>query len=96
MVAVLNPKTALFFLAFLPQFVQPARGPAAPQVVLLGLLLVAITVLSDSAYALVSGTAGEWLRRNVRIRRRQHLVTGGAYLTLGVVAALAEPEAATR
>ena len=95
-VAVLNPKTALFFLAFLPQFVDPASGPAVPQILLLGLLLVVITGLSDSTYALVSGVAGGWLRRSIRVQRGQHLVTGGAYLTLGVVAALADPRPAGR
>jgi threonine/homoserine/homoserine lactone efflux protein len=95
-VAVLNPKTALFFLAFLPQFVDPASGPAVPQILLLGLLLVVITGLSDSSYALVSGVAGGWLRRNVGVRRRQHLLAGGAYLTLGVAAALADPRPTSR
>ena len=55
---MLNPKTALFFLAFLPQFVDPAAGPVAAQVALLGLVLTVITGLSDSGYALVAGTAG--------------------------------------
>ena len=88
-VAVLNPKTALFFLAFLPQFVHPARGPVTAQVLVLGLLLVTITALSDTTYALVSGTAGSWLRGRARFRRGQRIVVGCAYLTLGVVAALA-------
>jgi threonine/homoserine/homoserine lactone efflux protein len=86
-VAVLNPKTALFFLAFLPQFVHHDSGPVPAQILVLGLLLVAITGLSDSTYALVSGTAGGWLRG--RFRRAQRLVVGGTYVTLGVVAALA-------
>jgi threonine/homoserine/homoserine lactone efflux protein len=89
-VAVLNPKTALFFLAFLPQFVDPARGSTALQLGVLGLLLVVITMVSDSCYALLTGTAGRWLRgRGTRFLRRQRLVTGGIYVALGVSAAVA-------
>ncbi len=51
---------------------------------------------TSSSHALVSGIAGGWLRRSVRVQRRQHLVTGGAYLTLGVVAALADARPASR
>jgi threonine/homoserine/homoserine lactone efflux protein len=58
--------------------------------------MVTVATLSDSTYALLSGTAGNWLRGNLRIRRAQRLVTGGAYITLGVVAALADPKPASR
>ena len=51
---VLNPKTALFFLAFLPQFVDPKAGPVAPQMLVLGTLLVGLGVLSDGTYALLA------------------------------------------
>jgi threonine/homoserine/homoserine lactone efflux protein len=95
-VSVLNPKTALFFLAFLPQFVDPSRGPVPLQIGVLGVLLATITWLSDSTYALVTGAAGNWLRGNRRIRRAQRFATGGAYLTLGAFAALADPHPASR
>jgi threonine/homoserine/homoserine lactone efflux protein len=95
-VSVLNPKTALFFLAFLPQFVDPSRGPVPLQIGVLGVLLATITWLSDSTYALVTGTAGNWLRGNARVRRAQRLATGGAYITLGAVAAFADPHPASK
>lgn len=88
-VAALNPKTALFFLAFLPQFVAADRGPVGPQVAVLGVVLVAVTLLSDTGYALLAGTAGSWLRRHRRERRTTRYATGSAYIALGVTAALA-------
>ncbi len=92
-VGVLNPKTALFFLAFLPQFVDPARGSTAVQLGVLGVLLVTISVVSDTCYAMLTGTAGAWLRaRGARSMRRQRFVSGGIYVALGVSAAVAGAE----
>jgi threonine/homoserine/homoserine lactone efflux protein len=88
-VNVLNPKTALFFLAFLPQFVDPAAGPVAPQMLVLGTLLVLIGVLSDGTYALLAAGAGRKLRSSARSRRVLERVSGGVFVGLGVVAALA-------
>jgi threonine/homoserine/homoserine lactone efflux protein len=80
----LNPKTALFFLAFLPQFVDPGRGPVAPQVLALGVLFLVLATLSDSTYALVAGSVRGWLGERRRTLAR---VSGFSYLGLGVLAA---------
>jgi threonine/homoserine/homoserine lactone efflux protein len=90
-VNVLNPKTALFFLAFLPQFVDVARGAVAFQILALGAIFVALGVISDGLYALLAGTAGGWLRRGGRLLRAERYVTGGVFVGLGVAAALAGP-----
>jgi threonine/homoserine/homoserine lactone efflux protein len=89
-VNTLNPKTALFFLAFLPQFVDPARGAAWAQILLLGATFVILALCSDGLYALISGTAGGWLRRRMEgadFRRGQRYVSGGVLVALGAVAA---------
>jgi threonine/homoserine/homoserine lactone efflux protein len=88
-VNVLNPKTALFFLAFLPQFVDPSAGPVAPQMLVLGTLLVGLGVLSDGTYALLAAGAGRRLRSAAASRRVLERVSGGVFVGLGVVAALA-------
>jgi threonine/homoserine/homoserine lactone efflux protein len=90
-VNVLNPKTALFFLAFLPQFVDPSRGSAALQILFLGLLFATLGFCSDGAYALVAGTFGEWLRRSRGYLRVQRYVSGTIFIGLGAVAALSAP-----
>ena len=87
----LNPKTALFFLAFLPQFVDPARGAAVAQILALGLLFAALGFLSDGVWALVAGTLGERLRRSRRFPRSQRYVSGSVFVGLGAVAALTAP-----
>lgn len=88
LVNVLNPKTALFMFAFLPQFVDPARGSVQLQVVFLGALLATLGVLSDGAYALVASRFGRWLRTSPRFARVQRYVSGGILVGLGVSAAV--------
>ena len=85
-VNVLNPKTALFFLAFLPQFVDPDRGAVWSQVVALGLVFVALGLVSDSLYALAGDAVGSLLRRRAKAMRR---ISGTIYVGLGAAAALA-------
>lgn len=90
-VDVLNPKVALFFLAFLPQFVDPALGSAWLQVLLLGLTFSVVGLCTDSLYALLSGTAGGWLRRryeSAEFRRGQRYFSGSVYLALGAATAV--------
>ncbi len=89
LVNVLNPKVALFFFAFLPQFVDPRRGPVAMQILFLGGLLIALGVCSDALYAVLAGTLARYLNRHPRYWRRQRYVTGGIYVSLGLTAALA-------
>ncbi len=88
-VNLFNPKTALFFLAFLPQFVDPSRGAVAFQVAFLGLLFALMGLISDGCYALAAGTAGQWFKRNARVLRFERWVTGSVFVGLGVTAAFA-------
>jgi threonine/homoserine/homoserine lactone efflux protein len=91
LVQVLNPKVALFFLAFLPQFVDPSRSAAWTQVVVLGTTLATLGLFTDGLYALLGGTAGEWIRKQragAGLRRAGPYVTGGVYIALGAVAAI--------
>jgi threonine/homoserine/homoserine lactone efflux protein len=90
-VNVLNPKTALFFLAFLPQFVDPDRGAAWLQILALGLLFAALGFLSDGTWAIVAGTLGEALRRSRRFPLVRRYVSGSVFVGLGAVAALSGP-----
>jgi threonine/homoserine/homoserine lactone efflux protein len=83
-VNVLNPKTALFFLAFLPQFVDPEAGAAWLQILALGLMFVAIALCSDSLWALAAGTLGSWLRRSRWYLGVKRWVTGTVFIGLGL------------
>jgi threonine/homoserine/homoserine lactone efflux protein len=87
-VNVLNPKTALFYLANLTQFVDPDAGRPAPQKMVLGALFFTLGVMSDGTYALVASRLGEWLRNRRTFARNRRYVSGGVYITLGAVAAL--------
>ena len=87
LVNLLNPKTALFFLAFLPQFVDPARGHVTLQILQLGVLFALMGWCSDSVYALIAGTAAERIRGSLRLRRAQRNISGGGLIALGLASA---------
>jgi len=87
-VNVLNPKTALFFLAFLPQFVDPDAGYVAAQLVFFGLVFVALGLVTDGLYALAAGTAGGSLRSSRFFAGARRWVSGTVFIGLGLVTAL--------
>jgi threonine/homoserine/homoserine lactone efflux protein len=81
---VFNPKVALFFLAFLPQFVDPQRGAVFAQFLILGLILAALDVLYESALVLVAGTLRGWLARSQRFALWRQRLTGAVLIGLGM------------
>jgi threonine/homoserine/homoserine lactone efflux protein len=84
-VNLLNPKSALFFFAFLPQFVKPGNGSPTAQILILGFIFLAMAMTTDAVYALLAGTAGGWLRTRMRALR---YVSGAIYIALGISAAV--------
>jgi len=87
LVNLLNPKTALFFLAFLPQFVDPTRGHVTLQILQLGVLFALMGWCSDSVYAVIAGTVAERIRGSLRLRRAQRNVSGAGLIALGLASA---------
>lgn len=94
-VNIFNPKTALFFVAFLPLFVVPAAGDVPWQILTLGLLWVLLASCTDSAYAFAGSAAASrlqtWLKGSTKTRSWQRYAQGSVYLGLGVIAALENP-----
>ncbi len=88
LVNLLNPKTALFFYAFLPQFVDPRKGAVQGQVFLLGALFVVLATCTDGMYSLLASTVGKWLLSNARVQRAKRYVSAGIYVALGVFTAV--------
>jgi len=88
LVAILNPKTALFFFAFLPQFVNPSRGSVTIQLLTLGCLFVLMAIVTDGMYALLASSVGERLKGSRSVLRAERYVVGSVYIGLGLTAAL--------
>lgn len=89
LVSILNPKIAIFFLAFLPQFVDASRGPVPRQILLLGLLYVGLALVTDSVYALLAGSLRHWLRGRVPDGPLPRYASGLLYIGLGIGTAIA-------
>lgn len=85
---VLNPKTAIFFLSFVPQFVDPQTAHPVRDVAMLGGLFIALGLVTDGIYALAGGWVGSRLRRSPHLQRRKDLFAGSTYVGLGAVTAL--------
>lgn len=96
LVALLNPKTAIFFAAFLPQFMTPQAPSHAAQSVTLGALFVLIAAISDTTYALAAGSVAPTLQRVSGLRRAGRWLRGGAFIGLGVLTALSSARVSTR
>ena len=86
-VEALNPKVAIFFFAFLPQFVNPTRGSVILQFLALGMMFTVLGLISDSMWALTAGSARGWLQRNPTFLRRQNYISGTVYIGLGLATA---------
>jgi threonine/homoserine/homoserine lactone efflux protein len=90
LVAILNPKTALFFFAFLPQFVDASKSSITLQLLTLGCLFVIMAIVTDSLYALLAGTFGQWLKGTRSFLRIERYLVGTVYIGLGVMAAFTD------
>ena len=87
---VTNPKVSIFFLAFLPQFADPVRGPISLQMVALGGIFITATILVFGAIALIGGTLGEWLNRSERAQRAMNWAAGTIFVGLALKLVTAE------
>ncbi len=87
-VSVFNPKIAVFFLAFLPQFVDPNGAPVPQQILLLGFMYSALALVTDSMYALLAGSARNWIGGRALQGPLPRYVSGSLFLGLGAGAAL--------
>lgn len=85
---VLNPKVILFFLAFLPQFVNPEKGLVTLQLLLLGTLLFFVSLPVDIAIGLIGGSVGAWFKRRHGARTASKWFTGSVFIALGIGTAL--------
>ncbi len=89
-ISLFNPKIAVFFLAFLPQFVDLSLGAVPVQIVVLGLVYVALALLTDGGYACLAGRVRPWLKAPALRGFLPRILAGGLYMGLGIYAALAE------
>lgn len=89
-IEILNPKTALFFLAFLPQFTDPSRGALWMQLLVLGVIFVTMSFAFTSLLAVCAAGVSKWIGRNSSIGRWQGKAIGSIYVALGLQLALQE------
>lgn len=87
---ITNPKVSIFFLAFLPQFADPERGPLSLQMIALGGVFILATVLVFGGVALLGGVLGEWLGRSERAQKAMNLLAGTVFVGLALKLATAE------
>ena len=87
---ITNPKVSIFFLAFLPQFADPSRGPISLQILLLGGVFIIATILVFGGIALLAGTLGQWLSRSTRVQHIMNKVAGTVFVCLALRLATAE------
>jgi threonine/homoserine/homoserine lactone efflux protein len=87
-VNLLNPHASVFFFAFLPQFVDPSKGGARSQILVLGIVFIVVAAMTDAMWAIVTGTAGDWVKASPRFTRIQRYITAGAVIGLGVATAV--------
>lgn len=92
LVNVTNPKTALFFFAFLPQFVDPHGSAVPEQIVVLGLTFAGLGLITDSAWGIAAGSAAGWVKGRSAVRSVQRWITGCVFIGLGVATALVGSE----
>jgi threonine/homoserine/homoserine lactone efflux protein len=85
-----NPKVSLFFLAFLPQFAAPERGPLPLQLILLGVAFIVATILVFGSIALLAGTLGGWLQRSASVQRTLNRVAGAVFVVLALTLVAAQ------
>ncbi len=90
-VNVLNPKCALFFFAFLPQFIHPAAGNITVQVLFFGLLFTIMAFITDGSYALAAGRLGKWLKGNTYYLKLEAYISGLIYISLGLLTLMMQP-----
>ncbi|WP_297989645.1 LysE family translocator [Anoxybacillus sp.] len=90
-VEVMNPKTALFFLAFFPQFITPASGSVPVQFLLLGTIFIILAFINDSLYAILAANIRKWIVRKKGHSKVMNRVTGYLYIILGIFSAFASP-----
>lgn len=90
-VNLLNPKTALFFFAFLPQFINPEVGSVAGQFFVLGALFVVMGLISDGIYAVMAGWTGHWFQQRRAGSAASRFIPGTVYIGLGLITAMSDP-----
>ncbi|MDZ4165884.1 MAG: LysE family translocator [Smithellaceae bacterium] len=87
---IANPKVSIFFLAFLPQFADPLRGPVSLQILLLGGVFILATILVFGGIAFLAGTLGKWFNRSPRTQRIMNMVAGTVFVGLALKLATTE------